>query len=228
MLSAQKKGNPGLCLEVFRLVAANFSFFLAGTARRDLAIFRLIAVIEHKGNSCHSGHYVAYVRRRRFVLPGSPRGTASAETPKGGAAGGSHASAEMRKRLGLFRSGSSPPTPLGRQFSGYPPVPQLPAATNRRITHAEEGGGGPSEAKTEKFCEDGTEVGKNWLCLSIHSGCTKFLCFFSVGLFYLFQNVESSSQSVGRSNMRLCKGSLARACSASRKSSVLPAFDCIS
>ncbi|OEH78803.1 elongator complex protein [Cyclospora cayetanensis] len=102
---------------------------------RGSASFRLIAVIEHKGSSCHTGHYVAYVRRKRFQFPqstpskmhsqalgaqgASPRGLWASggsslrpDTPRNSACSPS----ELLKRIGLFsRSNSSLQSPIVSQ-----------------------------------------------------------------------------------------------------------------
>lgn len=71
----------------------------------ESATFRLIAVIEHNGNSCQSGHYVAYVRRRRFVIPVAiaPATTDTAsgrnETPRNSACSPS----EFLRRIGILK-----------------------------------------------------------------------------------------------------------------------------
>lgn len=97
---------------------------------RGSATFRLIAVIEHNGSSCQSGHYVAYVRRKRFMLPVGLSSTAGAasgrpETPRSSACSPS----ELLKRIGLLRSFTSfacpslrhPNCPTLAHASGSPP-----------------------------------------------------------------------------------------------------------
>ncbi|CDI75029.1 hypothetical protein EPH_0038090 [Eimeria praecox] len=126
----------------------------------ESATFRLIAVIEHNGNSCQSGHYVAYVRRRRFVipvaLPSSNAGTAQGrpETPRSSACSPS----EFLKRIGIlkgFTSSSShslrhPNGPSTAPFSG--PSPKEPPHESSFKP--------PRPAMSfEGLADDGTEVG---------------------------------------------------------------------
>lgn len=126
--------------------------------RRGRATFRLIAVIEHKGNSCQSGHYVAYVRRKRFVLPGPlPAAPCAsqrrAEPPRGSACSPS----ELLKRIGLFRSSTLPVAHCLRHPNSPPTAPALGTSGGGIVPE-----GALKRSRTtadgEGSADDGTEV----------------------------------------------------------------------
>ncbi|KAL8271329.1 hypothetical protein Esti_004768 [Eimeria stiedai] len=152
----------------------------SGTAR-----FRLLAVVEHKGSSSHAGHYVAYVRRRRFGLPtqhpppaaaaaaaAAQRMVASGRAPTPASGGGPLPSAassckaeigrgspaELFKRIGFLRNSFPSLSPSLRQ----PSKQQHTAAAMGETASSR--GLRPSSRRPEKnvrrkgsFLDDGTE-----------------------------------------------------------------------
>lgn len=113
-------------------------------------------MIEHNGSSCQSGHYVAYVRRKRFMLPvglSSAAGAASGrpETPRSSACSPS----EFLKRIGLLRSFTSFACPSLR----HPTCPTLAHASGsspRGVAH--ESPFRQLRSVISEGDEDGTEV----------------------------------------------------------------------
>ncbi|CDJ53238.1 elongator complex protein 3, putative [Eimeria brunetti] len=126
--------------------------------KRESATFRLIAVIEHNGSSCQSGHYVAYVRRRRFVapvvLPPSTAGATSGrpETPRNAACSPS----EFLKRIGIFKGFTSFASHSLRHPNGPSTAP--PSGTSPREPPQESPFRPPRPAMSfEGMADDGTE-----------------------------------------------------------------------
>ncbi|CDJ31167.1 elongator complex protein 3, putative [Eimeria mitis] len=129
--------------------------------KRGSARFRLIAVIEHNGSSCQSGHYVAYVRRRRFVapvaLPSSTAGAASGkpETPRSSACSPS----EFLKRIGILKGFTSLASHSLRHPNG-PSTAPLSGPSPRDPPH-ESPLRPPRQAMSfEGMADDGTEGGE--------------------------------------------------------------------